>query len=74
MELRRVASGMESGSTWQLPHMRNSRITLNSSPLPTSSSMYSHRNCMTRINVTTARTAMNDPVKAFRINWSSFFI
>ena len=74
MELRRVASGMASGSVWQLPHIRNSRITLNSRPLPTSSSIYSHKNCMTSMNVTIPRTARNGPTKDLSKNWSNFFI
>ena len=73
MELRRVASGMASGSTWQLPHMRNSRITLNSRPLPTSSSMYSQRNCRTRIKMTIPRIAKNGPTNDFNMNLSSLF-
>ena len=74
MELRSVASGMASGSTWQLPHIRNSRITLNSRPFPTSSSMYTHKNCMTSMNTTMARIAKNGPTNDLSMNWSSFFI
>ena len=68
MELRRVASGMARGRVWNPPHMRNSSITLRSRPLPTSSSIYSHRNCITRIKVTIARIARNCPTNDLSMN------
>ena len=73
IELSRVASGIARGRVWKPPHMRNSSITLSSRPLPTSSSIYSHRNCMTRIKVTIARIAKNCPTNVLSMNWSSFF-
>ena len=74
MEESRVASGMASGSVWILPHIRNSRITLNSRPFPTSSSMYSQRNCRARMKMTMARIAKNGPTKDFNMNLSSLFM
>ena len=71
---RRVASGRERGSRVALPHPRNSSMTLKLSPLPTSSSIYSQRNCIMRMKTTTSRIAMNGPTNDFNMNWSSFFI
>ena len=68
IELSRVASGIARGRVWKPPHMRNSSITLSSRPLPTSSSIYSHRNCMTRIKVTIARIAKNCPTNVLSMN------
>ena len=36
--------------------------------------MYSHKNCIIRMNTTTSRIAMNGPMNDFNMNWSSFFI
>ena len=74
MEDSRVASGKASGKVWILPHMRNSMITRNSRPFPTSSSIYSHRNCMARINTTMSRIAKNGPTNDLSINLSRRFI
>ncbi len=74
IDASRVARGSERGSNVALPQPRNSSITLKLSPLPTSSSMYSHRNCIMRMNTTTSRIAMNGPMKDFIMNRSSFFI
>ena len=74
MEASSVASGRESGSSVALPQPRNSRMTFMLRPLPTSSSMYSHRNCIIRMNMTTNRIAMNGPMNDLSMNWSNFFI
>ena len=71
---RSVARGRESGRSVALPQPRNSRMTLKLNPLPTSSSMYSHRNCIIRMKTTTSRIAMNGPTNDFNMNWSNFFI
>ena len=70
----RVARGSDNGSRVALPQPKNSRITLKLNPLPTSSSMYSQRNCIIRMNTTTSRIAINGPMNDFNMNWSSFFI
>ena len=74
MDARRVASGMASGRMVHPPHIRNSRMTLKDRPLLTSSSMYTHRNCITRMNMTTRRIATNGPMKDLIMNLSSRFI
>ena len=74
IEARRVARGMASGRMVQPPHIRNSSMTLNDRPLLTSSSMYTHRNCITRMNITTSRIATNGPMKDLSMNLSSRFI
>ncbi len=45
-----------------------------SSPLPTRSSIYNHRNCMTNTNNAIKKVAKKGPVKALIINESSFLI
>lgn len=60
-EARSVASGSESGSIVALPHPRNSSMILSPKPLPTSSSIYSHRNWSMRMNTTTIRIPKNGP-------------
>ena len=49
-------------------------MTLSSRPLPTSSSMYSHRNCITKMKMVIARIAKNGPMNDFSMNRSSFFM
>ncbi|CCZ43659.1 unknown [Bacteroides sp. CAG:545] len=73
-EARSVASGRESGSIVALPHPRNSSIILSPKPLPTSSSIYSHRYWSMRMNTTTIRIPKNGPKNDLMMNWSSFFI
>ena len=70
----RVARGSDSGIRVALPQPRNSSMTLKLSPLPTSSSMYSHRNCIIRMNMTIKRIAKNGPTKELSMNLSSLFI
>ena len=74
IEARRVAKGRERGSSVTAPHPKNSSITLKLRPLPTSSSIYSHKNCIIRMNTTTNRIAMNGPMNDLNMNWSNFFI
>ena len=74
MEASRVASGMESGRMVAEPHPRNSMITQKLRPLPTSSSMYSHRNCITSMNTVMKNVITNGPRKDLSMNRSSFFI
>ena len=74
IEASSVASGSDSGIRVMLPQPRNSRMTFMLRPLPTSSSIYSHRNCIIRMKMTTSRIAMNGPMNDLSMNWSSFFI
>ena len=74
IEARSVARGMARGRMVQPPHIRNSSMTLKDSPLPTSSSMYTQRNCITRMNMTTRRIAANGPMKDLSMNLSSRFM
>jgi len=46
----------------------------NSNPLPTKSSIYFQKNCITNMNKVMKKVAMNGPMKDFRISLSSFFI
>ena len=74
IEASSVASGSDNGIRVMLPQPRNSSMTFMLRPLPTSSSIYSHRNCIIRMKMTTSRIAMNGPMNDFSMNWSSFFI
>ena len=74
MDASSVARGNERGRRVAAPHPRNSSMTLKLKPLPTSSSIYSHKNCIIRMNTTTRRIATNGPMNDFNMNWSNFFI
>ena len=75
IEASSVASGRASGRAWlQTPQKRNSMMTLNPRPRPTSSSMYSQRNCIIRMKMTTSRIAKNGPTNDLTMNLSNFFI
>ena len=73
IDAMRVANGIARGSMVQDPHIRNSSITHRLNPLPTSSSMYNHRNCITRMNTTMRKTITNGPKKEVSMNLSNFF-
>lgn len=74
IDARSDAKGIERGSNVQAPHPRNSIMTPNPRPLPTSSSIYLHRNWSERANVTTKRIAKNGPKNETIRCLSSFFI
>ena len=69
-----TANGSAMGRMVQAPHIMNSMITPNERPLPTSSSMYSHRNCIIRMKTTMSNIATKGPINAFSVNLSSFLI
>src|SRR5574344_133108 len=74
IEAKRVERGMVYGSVVADPHPRNSRITHILRPFPTRSSMYIHRNCITKINAVTKKVMRNGPKNDLSMKRSSFFI
>ena len=74
MDASKVARGRANGNNVALPHPRNSKITQILNPFPTSSSIYSHKNCIIRINNTIRNVIRNGPKNDFIRKRSSFFI
>ena len=68
MEDRRTASGIAMGRMVQAPHIMNSIMTPKLRPLPTSSSMYSQRNCIMRMKTTISNIATKGPINALSVN------
>jgi len=68
-----VARGSTKGISVAAPQPRNSAITKKLKPLPTSSSIYNHKNCNKRANVTIRNVTINGPKKDFDIKRSIFF-
>jgi hypothetical protein len=68
------ASGKARGTIEAAYKPINFEIIEKSSPLPTRSSIYSHKNCITNTNNAIKKVAKNGPVKAFIIKASSFLI
>lgn len=73
MDANRVARGKARGISVALPQPKNSSITKKLSPFPTSSSIYSQRNCITNTNITMRKVIMNGPKKDLSVNESNFF-
>lgn len=73
IEEKSVARGNTSGISVAAPQPRNSAITEKLKPLPTSSSIYSHKNCNRRANVTIINVTTNGPKKDVIIKRSIFF-
>ena len=74
MEDSRMARGRARGMAVAVTYPVSSRMALNSNPLPTRSSMYFQKNCITSTNNVTKKVAMKGPMKACRMSLSSFFI
>ena len=70
---RSVASGRARGRMVHPPSSMNSSTTPRPRPLPTSSSIYTQRNCIIRMNMTMSRIAKNGPMNDVSMNLSSLF-
>jgi hypothetical protein len=73
MDANRVERGRHRGRVVQLPQNINSNIIPKLRPFPTNSSIYTQRNCIIRMNITTSRIAKNGPTNDFNMNRSSLF-
>ena len=74
IEEMRIAMGMASVSNVAPAYHKNFPMVIKSSPLPTRSSMYFHKFCITNTKNAMKKVAMNGPMKALRISLSNFFI
>ncbi len=73
MAAKRVASGRAMGMFMAAAYPNNSRITPNSSPLPTRSSMYLQRKFIRKMNATMKNVRTIGPMYDFRMNLSRVF-
>jgi hypothetical protein len=74
MEESKMDKGSASGTAVTVTKLVSFRILIRSRPLPTRSSIYFQKNCITKTKRVMKNVAMKGPMKAFRINLSSFLI
>ena len=70
----KIDNGNANGIAVAVTYAVSLRMFEKSNPLPTKSSMYFQKNCITRINRVMKKVAMNGPMKDLSISLSSFFI
>ena len=74
MEEIRIAMGMAKGSSEALAYHKNSPIVKRSRSLPTRSSIYFQRVCITKTKNVMKNVATNGPIKDLMISLSNFLI
>ena len=74
MEEISMASGSASGIAVAVTYNVSSKMLARSRPLPTRSSMYFQKNCITNTNSVMKKVAINGPTNDLRISLSSFLI
>jgi hypothetical protein len=70
----RIAKGSASGIAVAVTYIVSSKMLARSRPLPTRSSMYFQKNCITKTNNVMKKVAINGPINDLRISLSSFLI
>jgi hypothetical protein len=73
-EAKRVDKGRAMGTNPAEAYSRSSAITSALKPFPTRSSMYFHRNCISRINMTMKKVRSKGPRYVFKTNRCKRFI
>jgi hypothetical protein len=74
IEANSMASGKASGTSPKDAYVSNSATIFHSNPLPTKSSMYFHRNCISRINTQMKKVIKKGPRKLLITNRCNRFI
>ena len=69
----RTAKGRPIGTNVHEAYKSNSKIKFVSSPFPIKSSMYFHKNCISKIKITIEKVLKNGFIKAIVIDLLSFF-
>jgi hypothetical protein len=69
-----MARGSARGTSVAQTYKMNLAMVNISRPLPTISSIYNQKNCSTSTNNVIKKVAINGPMNALRMSWSSFFI
>jgi hypothetical protein len=74
IEANNIASGNARGISPNAAYINNSDTTPQSSPFPTKSSMYFHRNCISSTKTQMKKVIKNGPKKLLIINLCSRFM
>jgi hypothetical protein len=74
IEANNIAKGNARGISPKAAYINNSDTIAQSSPFPTKSSMYFHRNCISRINTQMKKVIKKGPKKLLIINRCSRFM
>ena len=74
MEEIKIASGNANGIAVAVTYAVSSKMLVSSNPLPTKSSIYFQKNCITNTKRVMKKVAMKGPTKDFKISLSSFLI
>lgn len=69
-----IANGRAKGISVAETYIINFKMIIKSKPLPTKSSIYNQKNCITNTNNDIKKVAKKGPIKDLRINVSNFFI
>jgi hypothetical protein len=72
-EERRMESGKAIGTKLAATYINSWTKTPNSIPFPTKSSMYFHKNCMSRTKMEMKNVAIKGDIKDFNINFEEVF-
>ena len=70
----KIDRGKANGIAVAVTYAVSFRIFEKSNPLPTKSSMYFQKNCITKMNRVMKKVAMNGPIKDLSMSLSSLFI
>src|SRR5437867_3934258 len=74
IEESKIASGSASGTSVMVAYISNCATIGHSSPLPTKSSRYLKRNCITRMKSATRNVSTNGPANEIKTSLYNFFM